>query len=141
MAENEAIPYYEPGGRVTGQATAAVTGKRFVMISADRVSGPEPVSDAVDGGNLQVAHATAAGRIFGVASHDAAIGAKVTILCDPGMIVPVLSGAAIAFFEEVEVGANGTAIPRDAVARPAAIAVGYAVAAAANAADAQIKLY
>lgn len=136
MAANEAIPYYEPGGRLTGQATAAVTGKRFVMISAARISGPSPVSDAIDGGNIQVAPATAAGRVMGVASHDAAIGEKVTVICDPGTVAPVTAGAAIAFFEEVEVGAGGTAVPL-----AAGVAVGYAVDDAANGADAQIKLY
>jgi hypothetical protein len=133
---NDAIPYYEPGGRITGQATVAVVGKRFVMVSAARLSGPEPVTDAVDGGNIRIAPATAAGRVMGVASHDAAIGEKVAVICDPGTVVPVTAGAAIAFFEEVEVGANGTAVPL-----AAGVAVGYAVDDAANAADAQIKLY
>lgn len=132
---NDCIPFYEPGSTITADATAAVTGKRFLKISADRTAGPG-LNTSGAGGNLQVAHATAAGRICGVAGWDAAIGAKVAVIRGNSRVVPVLAGAAIAAFEQVEVGANGTAVPL-----AAGVAVGYAVTAAANATDAQISLY
>lgn len=123
MPLNECNPFNRPGQDVTGHATAAVTGKRCVAISGDR-----------EGGNIAVAHATAAGRIFGVAAFDAALDAKVPVI--RGGIVPILAGAAIAAFEEVEVGVAGRVIPL-----AAGVAVGFAVTAAANDTDAQICLY
>jgi len=121
----ENIGVYEPGQDVTGHASAAVTSRRFVKISGNRTDG-----------NVAVAHADAAGRVFGVAAFDAAIGKKVNVVRGNSRVTFVLAGAAIAAFEEVEVGANGTAVPL-----AAGVAVGYAITAAANAADAEISLY
>lgn len=132
---NDCIPFYKPGADITGHASAAVTGKRFVKISGNRQSGPGLASTA-EGGNYQINHATAAGRICGVAAHDAALGAKVTIVRGPGMVVPVRAEAAIAAFEEVEVGTNGQAVPK-----AAGVAVGYAMTAALINTDAEICLY
>lgn len=135
---NEAIPYYEPGKRITAHAAAAVLGKRFVAIVATRrPGGPAGISDAADGdGNIVVNAPAAGGRVFGVTSHDAAIDTKVTILRGSGFVVPVLAAAPIAFFQEVEVDAQGRVIPL-----AAGVAVGFAVADAANGTDAQIALY
>lgn len=140
MPLNECIPWYEDGDRVTAEATAAVTGKRFVNASANRLSGPMipgtpqiGASDPVDGGNIRAAHAAAAGAAIGVSSWDAAIGEKFDVLAEG--ILPVTAGAAIAAGQRVEVGANGTAVPL-----AAGVAVGVAVDGAANGADAQIKL-
>lgn len=44
---------YDPGADITGEATDAITARRFLAISGNRVSG----------GNIAVAHATAAGRV------------------------------------------------------------------------------
>lgn len=134
---NECIPFYEPGSRITGHCEAAVTGKRFVDISDDRQG---PVAGAglgtnTDGGNIVVSHATAAGKAIGVASHDAAIGKKVTILSG-GFVVPVTADGAINSGDEVEVGANGKAKAL-AAGRP----VGRAFDDAADGADAMIKIY
>lgn len=127
MAENEAIPFYEPGGSITGEvATADVTGKTFVEISGNRTTA----------GNVAIDTATAAGRIFGVAAHDAAVGEVVDVMRTPGIVVPVTASGAIAAFEEVEVGAAGAAL-----ALAAGIAVGFALTAAADGEDAQICLY
>ncbi len=109
-AENECIPFYEPGSRVTGHCEAAVTGKRFVDISDDRQG---PVAGAglgtnTDGGNIVVSHASAGGNAIGVSSHDAAIAKKVTIL-GAGFIVPVTADGAINSGDEVMVGATGKA--------------------------------
>lgn len=132
---NDLIPFYEPGGRITCKTTGAVTGKRCVMVSGDRTSGPG-LSSTAEGGVYQVAHATAAGRILGVACHDAASGALVTVVCDPGQIVPIRAAGAIAAFAEVEVGATG-----QVVTKAAGVAIGKAMTAALINTDAEIKLY
>jgi hypothetical protein len=124
---NENVGVYEPGADITGHASAAVTGKRFLKISGNR--------EATDN-NLQVAHADAAGRVCGVSKYDAAIGKKVGIVRGNSRVTNVTAGANLTAFQEVEVGANGTAVPL-----AAGKAVGYAVTAAANGADAEISLY
>lgn len=133
--QNECIPYYTPGDVITGYAGAAITGKRFVRISASRQAGPA-LNTSTTGGNVTVAPATAAARVFGVAAHDAASGELVGVQKTPGSIVPVTAEGAIAFFAEVEVGTDGKA-----VTKTSGVAVGYAVTAATDATDAQICLY
>ena len=108
---NECAPLFRPGQSVTATATANVTGKRFVGVSATR--------DATTG-LIKVAHATQAGKAFGVASRDIANGADGTIL--RGGIVPVEAGGNVSAGNQVEVGANGTA-----VALSSGVAVGTAV--------------
>lgn len=122
---NECIPFYEPGRRITCHATAGVTGKRFVGISADRQAD----------GSISVAHATAAAAAFGVAAYDAATGEKVGVLRGSGFVVPVTAAEDLTAGERVEVGANG-----QAAALAAGIAVGTAVTAATTGNDAQIAL-
>lgn len=123
---NECIPFKEPGARVTGQATAAVTGKRFLAITGN----------AQTDGTLSVAHAAAGARIVGVAAYDAAIGAKVGVIRGSKIVVPVTAGAAIAAGSEVEVGATGQAITK-----AAGVAVGYVETGVASGADARVCLY
>lgn len=132
---NECIPYYEAGARITAHCEAAVVGKTCVMISNDRQSGPA-LSTSADGGNIVVSTATAAGRILGVASHNAAIDEKVTVLTQPGIVLPITAAAAITAFQQVEVGALGKVTPL-----AAGVAIGVALADAAINTDAQIKLY
>lgn len=134
MAANECIPFYEPGGRITGHAEAALSGKRFVRISGNRQSGPGLALTA-QGGNYPVNAPTAAGRVFGVTSHDVAAGGKVTVISTPGTVLPVTAAAAIAAFEEVQVDALGRVIPL-----AGGVSVGVALTAAANGADAEIQL-
>ena len=122
---NELVDIYKPGHDITGRASAGVTGKRFLAISGNR-----------SGGNIAVAHATAAGRICGVAKYDAASGDIVGIARGNARVVPVTAVGAIAAFAEVEVGANGRA-----ATRTSGVAVGYALTAAADGADAEISLY
>ncbi|MBB4853755.1 hypothetical protein HNP40_001135 [Mycobacteroides chelonae] len=117
---------YAPGADITAQATAAVTARRFVAISGDRVPG----------GNIAVAPAPAGARSFGVAAHDGATGQLVTVVRGASRVVKVAAGAAITAGAEVEVGAAGKAI-----AKASGIAVGYAVTGAANHTDAEISLY
>lgn len=134
---NEAISYYDPGQNITGRATAAIVGRRFLMVSGSR--------DTTVGGPVQglvgVATATAAGRICGVSQADAASGDPVGILRGNSRVVPVASTTAIAAFAEVEVGAAGVAVTKSA-----GVAVGYAITAlsapdAAAGVPAQISLY
>ncbi|MCV7076982.1 capsid cement protein [Mycobacterium szulgai] len=115
---------YEPGRDITAQASAAVTAKRFVAISGNRTAG----------GNLSVAHAVAAGRVFGVAATDAAAGQLVRV-CRGG-VVKVVAEAAIPANTAVQVGANG-----QAVTLGAGVAVGYCITAATLGGDAEIALY
>lgn len=125
---NENVGVYEPGADITCKASAAITGKRFVMISGNR--------DATDA-NIVVAHATAAGRVFGVSKYDAAITKFLGVVRGNSRVTFVTATAAIAAFAEVEVGANGQAAPK-----AAGIAVGFAVTACSGAGvDAQISLY
>jgi hypothetical protein len=123
---NELIPFKEPGATVTGEASANVTGKRFLAITGNIKSD----------GSLTVAHATAAGRTCGVSKYDAASGKKVGIVRASKAVVPVTAGGNIAAGAEVEVGANGTAVTKSA-----GVAVGYAETAATSGQDARVCLY
>lgn len=122
---NDNVGVYEPGRDITGRATAAVTGKRFLKISGNRSNG-----------NIAVAHADAAGRVCGVSKYDAASGAIVGVARGNSRVTHVTADGAIAAFAEVEVGAAGKA-----KTKTAGIAVGYALTAAADGADAEISLY
>lgn len=127
MRLNECIPYKEPGAHITGTATAAVTGKRAVAISGDLQAD----------GTASIAPPAAGGRILGVAAWDAAIGAQVTVIRTPGIILPMTSGAAIAAGAQVQVDATGRVVPL-----AAGVAIGTAVTgvgAADN--DAMISLF
>jgi hypothetical protein len=124
---NECIPLFRPGGDLTGLATAAITGKRLVQVSATR--------DATTG-LLKVAHATAAGRALGVAVKDTASGDRLSIVSGPGVIAPVTAGGTIAFGAEVEVGTSG-----QVVTLASGKAVGFAVEAGTNGNDIFIRLY
>ena len=112
---NEVAPLFRPGRDITGHATAAVTGGRFVGVSATRGAD----------GLIRVAHATAAARAFGVAAADIASGAVGLVL--RGGIVPVTAGGAITAGAQVEVGSDGKA-----VALASGIAVGIAVETGSN---------
>lgn len=128
MPVNECIAYYDAGSTITGYPTTAVVGKRFVMISGNRQTGTTKV--------VSIAPATAAGRAFGVAAMDAAIGAPVDVERSPGVVVPVTAEGAIVAFAEVQVGTAGKA-----VTKTAGVAVGYVLTAAADGTDAQVSLY
>lgn len=136
MPLNECIPFYEPGKYPTVHANVALTGKRFCAIVANRQSGPG-LSATAEGSNLVAGLPTAAGRVFGVVAHDAAIGTKVLCYRGSGLIVPVSAAAAITAFQEVEVNGSGQVVPKSS-----GVAVGFAVTGAAGGgADAEIALY
>lgn len=119
------IDVYAPGQDITAVAATEVTAKRFVKIAGNR-----------SGGNVSVAQADAAGRICGVARDDAAAGALLAVARGNSRVVRVRAAAAISAGAEVEVGADGQAVPRTA-----GVAVGYAVTAATTGTDAEISLY
>lgn len=126
MPTSPNVSVYAPGEDVTGQATTAVVAQRFVAISGSRTAG----------GNVAVAPATAAGRIFGVAATDAPIGGLVRVARGASRCVRVTALGAIAAFAEVEVGTDGKA-----KTLASGKAVGYAITTAADGGDAQISLY
>ncbi len=131
MPANELIPFKEHANRVTGTATAAVTGKRFVSISGDRR--PD--------GTYAVAPTPAGGKVFGVAIYDAPLGAQVPIVVlDSGHIVPVRAGVALVANASVMSDATGQATPAAGAAGAVVHASGIALTGAAAGADAQILL-
>lgn len=155
MAANECIPTKSPASTVSVQATAAVTGKRFVKISGPRVGG------GLTGGTSQVTTAgpgyganTLSGDVtdvyqvtpcsvsgeasLGVAGSDLAVGGPVGKVYKHGVghILPVRAGAAITAGQEVQTDATGQAIPL-----AGGKALGYAVDSAASGADCEISLY
>jgi len=126
MATNECIPFKEPGKDVTAQATAAVTGKRFLAISGNILAD----------GSLSVAHAGAGARVVGVSKYDAASGAKVGVIRGAKVVVPVECAANLTAGQEVESDAQGRAIVL-ASGKPA----GYAETAATSGQAARICLF
>jgi hypothetical protein len=126
---NECIPLYRPGGDITAiVGSGGVTGKTFVDISA--------ALSASAGTDPTVVTATAAGRVVGVASRDAAAAAKVTVIRNVGSIVPVTAGGNIAVGAQVEVGTGGKA-----VTIASGVAVGRAWTAGTNNNDVFVEIY
>ena len=96
---NECIPLFRPGQDVTVLTTGAVTGRKFVGISATR---------DVTTGLIKVAAPAAAGKTFGVAAFDIPSGGKGTVIRGRGTILPVICGAGgVAYDTEVQVDATG----------------------------------
>jgi|SRR5688572_5016258 len=122
---DESIEYYTPGKSVTGHATAAVTGKRFVRITGNRV-----------GGNIAVAHAAAGADVVGVTMQTKPLGAKVGLHVTPGAVVPVTASGAIPAGASVVSTADGRAI----VAGAGVPACGKCWDGAADGEDAMIQL-
>lgn len=96
---NECIPRYEPGQRITGKATTAITGCRLLAIS-DGLSSE---------GNVQVAPCGAGEQSCGVASHDVASGDLVTFLGEG--VVPIDVAADVAAGDLLEAAAVGKVTP------------------------------
>ena len=115
---------YSPGANITAEATAAVTGRRFVAISGSRTPA----------GNLAVAPVAAGSRAFGVAADDASAGQLVHVA--RGGVVNVIAAGAIAAGDAVQVAAGGAA-----TTAAAGVIVGFAVTGAADGAVAEIAFY
>lgn len=120
MAVNEAIPYWDTGDVLTCHAQTAVTGKRLVSITGERVDGNPRVGLT----------GAAAGKVFGVAAYDAAAGAKVTVHHAKSIIVPVTASGAVAAGALLEAAANGMVRTL-----AAGVCVGCALSAAADGQD------
>lgn len=110
MPANECIPVYEGAyaRKLTGHATAAITGKRFVSLSGSFQSGPGLAATA-EGGNLQVGVPTLGSDAWGVSGHDIPSGGKGVIYGGAGVILPLTSSAAIALGANISTDAAGKA--------------------------------
>lgn len=123
----ESIPLFEKGDSITGSATAAVPGARFVRIAAARGA------DSLLKVGLVTANTQA---VFGISAHDAATGELVGIHHQPAIITEVTAGAALAAGALVMSDAVGQAIPY--VAGAGVLALGTALDDAAAGAKALI---
>jgi hypothetical protein len=133
VATNVSTQYFETGN-VSFRATANVTGKRFVAPSGDVTGGPGLSTDMQNLYRCQ--HAGAGKKPAGVAKYDVTSGGTGGMHGQPGMIVPVTTGAAIVAGVEVESDANGMAITL-----ASGRAAGLAMSGAGSGADCQVKLY
>lgn len=125
---NDAIPFYEDGDELTALATAAVLGKRFVVVSGDKPASGEAVSAAPAG---------AGARALGVSMFDAPINKRFTVhTIDSGDVIPVTLGANVAANQSVTSDAVGQAVP----AAPGTPALGFALTGGVTGADGVIKL-
>jgi len=136
---NDLVRVMEPGKDITGQATAAITGKRFLKISGARnhkfnVLGTTPADN-----NYKVAHASVAGaRVVGVSKYDQPnIGGKVGVA--RGGIMGVTCAAAITAGTEVMSDATGQAVAFTGAA--GTFAAGLAMDDAQTGTDVEILFY
>jgi hypothetical protein len=126
MSTTLTTPYvYEPGNEITAEATAAVTERQLVAVSASRTAG----------GNVSVAPAGAGARALGAAAWNASTGQLVRIA--RGGVLKVIAGGAITAGDPIAVGAGGTAV----TATGSAVVVGHAINGAANGAVAEVAFY
>lgn len=114
---NDLIPYKRPGEDFTGQATAAVTGKRVLRVSGNVTSGPG-LSSTAEGSNPRVAlhDGVDATQPIGIAKYDAPINGKVGVA--RAGIVPVTAGGAVT---------AGMALKSDATGKVVAVGTGSKV--------------
>lgn len=139
LMANDMVPTKLPGQDVTGQATAAITGKRFLRISGARTNKFNVLGTDASGDNYKVAHAQAGGPVFGVSKYDQpTVGGKVGVA--RGGICIVTAGAAITAGQFIMSDANGQAVPWTSAASEANFRAGYAVDDAGNTTDAEIAL-
>lgn len=113
---NDCNPRYRPGQDITFQASGAITGKRFVIVTGRQVSFGA-LSSTADGGNLIAAQAGAGARADGVAKYDAASGDKCGMICLDGHAVPMTSGGAIAVGDLIASDAQGRAVTATSTAK------------------------
>jgi hypothetical protein len=135
MPANECVPLFRGGHPdLTGHTTAAVTGGRFLAISADIQSQPTTLDTTGAGGNIKVATAGAGTASIGVAGYDAGSGKKVAII-RKGNVVPMIADGAITANGGIEVGTAGKA---KAIA--SGVRVGTAFTTAADGATVWVEL-
>ena len=119
MPANECIALYDDGEDITVHAGSAITGKRFVKVSAAKQS------DAL-GGNIVAAPAGAGEHPIGVAGYDIASGSKGPVLRGH-KIVPITCGAAVTAGAAVMSDANGKAVTWTSAASEANRRCGVAI--------------
>lgn len=150
MPANECIPFKMPAISFTAKASAAITGKRFVVISGDRTGGGGPGaagSTSVGAGlssdveNVYKVKLAGAGvQPVGVSGWDAALNEELKVYgMASGAILPVKAGEALVAGDEVMSNATGEAIKY--VEGAGKKAVGMAMTKAGSAEDAEIKFY
>lgn len=116
------VPIHNPGNEITQTASAAITGGQVLMNS---------------GVNTVAPAAAASLKVVGVAAHDAASGARVTVLSGPGMVHESTAAGAVAAGDQLVSGAAGTVSPIGA-GTPGQI-IGVALTTAADTALVQWK--
>lgn len=121
---NECTPLYRPGDEITCLATTAITGKRFVNITANR---------DLSSGLIKVGTPTAAGKVFGVAARDAASGTRVVVMRVG--VLPITAAGSITAGSDVEVTATGAVVTLASGA-----AVGKAVENGTNGSDVLVAI-
>jgi hypothetical protein len=126
---NEMTGIYDDGDDLTAVASAAVVGRRFVSVSADRNATT---------GNITMATTAAGARAHGVAKYDAASGTTFGVAMRGTSRVYQVQATAVAIAAgvDVEVGTGGMA-----QLKASGTAVGYVIAACAVSGIAQVVMY
>src|SRR3954463_2426258 len=109
MPTTEAIAYFDPGDDLNGQATATITGRRFIKVSGAKQIGSQALSNDTLGGSILVAPCGAGQRAIGVADYDCATNYKVGIVRGK-KVFPVETGAAMTAGDRVMSDPVGRAI-------------------------------
>lgn len=99
--QNELIPLYEPGKRITIVADGAISGRRAVKVNASKGQG-------FPGANLHVIQAVAGDRPDGIATWDLATTEVGAMIRDG--VVPVDAGATVTAGQQVMLDATGRVI-------------------------------
>lgn len=110
--DNAILPLYDDADHLTGRATAAIGGGRFVVISGDLEASPilSASAPSTSGGNMKIAQAGAGARALGVAAYDAAADGDKIHVYTGRQVVPMVAGANITAGVQVESDANGKPI-------------------------------
>lgn len=109
MPANIAEAYFDPGDDLNGQATATITGRRFIKVSGAKQIGSQALATDTLGGSVLVAPCGAGQQAIGVADYDCAIGSKVGIVRGH-KVMPVEAGAAATAGDVCMSDATGRAI-------------------------------
>jgi hypothetical protein len=99
--QNECIPLYEPGKRITIIADGGINGRRAVKVNASK-------GQTFPGANLHVIQAVAGDRPDGIALWDLLTNEVGGMIRDG--VVPVDAGATVTAGQEVQVDATGRVI-------------------------------
>lgn len=90
------VPIHSPGHQITLTASAAITGGQVLIATGNNTVGPA---------------GAAATAVVGVAAHDAANGAKLTVLTGVGQVHHTEAAAAVTAGDLLATGAAGTVAP------------------------------